>query len=205
MSPMKNTKNYIASTTAELYRHPSTNQPAPILTSSSSSFQLSTAELYRRPSTQPAPISTSSSSSLQSSTFDYPNVPVASSSSSSGTSWNPHKDDYGPVAAKSLPFQYYPPQYSSSSEHRPADATSSPALSHYPPSEPQSHQPYWNPNSSGGSGAAQPDDFQEQLITNDPPMFSSHGFNIDSDQYFMGNSSSGWGGGAPGTGWGGPA
>jgi hypothetical protein len=166
---MKNTRNYVASSSAELYRRPSTNQPAPIWTSSSSS--------------------------LQSSTFDHLSVPVASSSSSSGTSWNLHEDNYAPIATKSLPFQYCPPQYLRSREHHPADATGSP---HYSPSEPQYH-PYWNANSSGG--APQPGDSQEQLVTNNLPMFSPHGFNVSSDQYLMGNSN--WSGGAPGAGWGG--
>ncbi|KAG1844476.1 hypothetical protein F4604DRAFT_1689095 [Suillus subluteus] len=165
MYSLMGTVNYVASTTAKLYWRPSTNQPALILTSSSSSFQ--------------------------SSTFDYPNIPVALSLSSSGTSWNPPKDYHDPIAPKPMPFQYYPPQYLSSGEHHPADTAGSLALSHYSPSEHQ-YQLYWNANSSGGR---QTGDFQQQLVTNNPLMSSSHGFNVDPNQYFMGNSSSSWGGG----------
>lgn len=174
-SPTKNTMSYVAATTAELYRHPSDNQPAPISISTSSS-------------------------SLHSSTFDHPHAPVALSSSSN-TSWYPCEDEHDHVATKSpltAPLQYYSQPHASPGQHAGlADATGLPSLSHSP-SEPQ----YWNSSSSSLSGAMQPE--EQQLVTNNQPMFSpySSGFNVGSNQYSFGSSS--WGGGATGTSWGGP-
>lgn len=132
MSPSKNTMNYVASTTAELY--------------------------CRRPSvTQSLPLSNSSSSSVPSSTFDYTSPPVASSSSSTGTSWFQCDDDRDDNAVANSPtsFRHFSagPQYSPGHLGDDPNASSqAPGPSYYPPSLTDSDQYLYGSSSWSNSG-----------------------------------------------------